>query len=217
MDDELSLSQEEIEVWNRRVQPNDVNLWHHWIVWPIRGSSVFEQEDEVERLVDCSHRLDKKRPFKGRKLTGFFRFVDSVTAVINLIIYAFCVNEWMLYIGGLIAFLDSTSTTMFRSMISKIVHANEVGKVFSIVGTFQALVPFVSGPTFGFLYKATVATFPQAFIFLIIAIKVLVFFDILAVHLTMRRNRKKQRTILEAIANEEAGKLMTEAPSPEKP
>lgn len=34
----------------------------------------------------------------------------------------------------------------------------------------QALMPFAASPTFGFLYKATVATFPQAFIFLVIAI-----------------------------------------------
>ena len=61
----------------------------------------------------------------------------------------------MLYLGGVIAFLESTSTTMFRSMISKNVHANEVGKVFSVVGTIQALIPFISSPTFGYLYKAT--------------------------------------------------------------
>ena len=45
----------------------------------------------------------------------------------------------MLYVGGLIAILDSTTTTMLRSMISKMVHANEVGSVFSIVGTFQVI------------------------------------------------------------------------------
>merc|ERR1719423_323172 len=99
----------------------------------------------------------------------------------------------MLYIGSLIAFLDMTSTTMFRSMISKIVHANEVGKVFSVVGTFQAFVSFIAGPTYNTLYGKTVRTFPQAFIVLIIATKVLVFFDILTVHLTMRRNKDREQ------------------------
>ena len=66
-------------------------------------------------------------------------FSDAVTAVINLLFFAFAVSEWMLYVGGLIAILDSTTTTMLRSMISKMVHANEVGSVFSIVGTFQVI------------------------------------------------------------------------------
>ena len=74
----------------------------------------------------------------------------------------------MLYIGGIIALLDNTSTTMFRSLISKNVDADEIGKVFSVVGVFQALLPFASGPIFGYLYKSTVEYQPNAFLFLII-------------------------------------------------
>ena len=51
---------------------------------------------------------------------------DSSTSVVNLIIMALAVNEWMLYIGGLFAFLDSTSTTMFRSLISKNVQNDKI-------------------------------------------------------------------------------------------
>ena len=56
-------------------------------------------------------------------------------------------------------------------MITKNVNPDEVGKVFSIVGTFQALLPFVSSPIFGFLYRETVADFPQAFLLLVAALK----------------------------------------------
>lgn len=112
-----------------------------------------------------------------------------------MIMFAFVVNEWMLYIGGVIAFLDATSTTMFRSMISKNVHPNEVGKVFSIVGIFQALIPFVASPVFRVLYRNTVKTTPEAFIYLIIALKVAIFFDILYVHICMVKNDKKMKAV----------------------
>ena len=56
-------------------------------------------------------------------------------------------------------------------MITKNVNPDEVGKVFSIVGTFQALLPFVSSPIFGFLYRETVGYFPQAFLLLVAALK----------------------------------------------
>ena len=80
-------------------------------------------------------------------------FTDGVTAVINFTIVACVRYEWMLYLGAAISFLDYTSTTMFRSTITKNVHANEVGRVFSVVGTFQAMMPFAAGPLYGFLYK----------------------------------------------------------------
>ena len=63
--------------------------------------------------------------------------IDATTSILNQFVIAFAVNEWMLYIGAAVSFLDYTSTSLFRSMITKNVHANEVGKVFSIVGTFQ--------------------------------------------------------------------------------
>lgn len=108
-------------------------------------------------------------------------------------IMALCVNEWMLYVGGVIALLDATSTTMFRSLITKLVHADEVGKVFSVVGTFQALMPFAAGPIFGFLYKNTVSYLPSAFLFLISALKFVVFLIVVVVTILTKKILKEQR------------------------
>ena len=108
-------------------------------------------------------------------------------------IIAFAANGSLLYVGGVIAILDSTSTTMYRSMISKNVNSDEVGKVFSIVGTFQALLPFISGPTFNFLYKSTVEDFPQAWVFLVLAIRVFNFFVLLIVNIGMKKQQKRKK------------------------
>ena len=110
----------------------------------------------------------------------------------NYLIIAFAANGSLLYVGGVIAILDSTSTTMYRSMISKNVNSDEVGKVFSIVGTFQALLPFISGPTFNFLYKSTVEDFPQAWVFLVLAIRVFNFFVLLIVNIGMKKQQKRK-------------------------
>ena len=45
---------------------------------------------------------------------------------------------------------------------------------FRLFCNFQALMPFAASPTFGLLYRSTVAHFPQAFLFLIIAVYILV-------------------------------------------
>ena len=98
----------------------------------------------------------------------------------------------MLYIGGAISFLDSTSTTVFRSLITKIVQPDEVGRVFSVVAIFQAILPFIGSPLFGLLYKNTVATHPNAFIFLIAITKGLVFAVVLTVYMGMKKGISRQ-------------------------
>ena len=127
-----------------------------------------------------------------------FCIPDSFTSIGNLFVIAFCVNEWMLYIGGAFALLDSTSTTMFRSLISKNVHANEIGKVFSVVGVLFALLPFASGPIFGFLYKSTVSYQPNAFLFLVIGIKVVLFIVVYVINIGMRKEDKRYEKKLQA-------------------
>ena len=83
-------------------------------------------------------------------------------------------KEWMVYLGVAISILDYASSTMFRSLISKNVKANEVGRVFSVVGIFVTILPFATAPVFGFLYKSTVEFQANAFLFLVVALKGLV-------------------------------------------
>ena len=83
-------------------------------------------------------------------------------------------KEWMVYLGVAISILDYASSTMFRSLISKNVKANEVGRVFSVVGIFETILPFATAPVFGFLYKSTVEFQANAFLFLVVALKGLV-------------------------------------------
>ena len=59
----------------------------------------------------------------------------------------------------------------------------------------QAFIPFIAGPLYGFLYKETVATFPAAFIFVVIGLKTIVFFDVLIVHLKSRKVQKIKRDL----------------------
>jgi hypothetical protein len=53
------------------------------------------------------------------------------------------------------------------------------------------LIPFASSPTFGFLYRSTVAYFPAAFILLIAAVKFLEVVIISIVNYGMRKEEKE--------------------------
>ena len=47
-----------------------------------------------------------------------------------------------------------------RSMITKLIGPLEIGKVFSVLAAFQAIMHLIASPAYGFIYKRTVATFP---------------------------------------------------------
>ena len=82
-----------------------------------------------------------------------------------------------------------------RSLITKTVDPDEVGKVFSIVGTFQALLPFASSPLFGFLYRETVAYFPAAFLFLVAGLKCIEAIVVVIVFIGAKRDRNNEEKL----------------------
>jgi len=71
---------------------------------------------------------------------------------------------YLVYVGGIISFLSVSISTAYRSMITKLLGPLEIGKVFSVLAAFQAMMPLLASPTYGFIYKRTVATFPGVFL-----------------------------------------------------
>eukprot|EP00092_Neocalanus_flemingeri_P017937 GFUD01019410.1.p1 GENE.GFUD01019410.1~~GFUD01019410.1.p1 ORF type:complete len:522 (+),score=101.91 GFUD01019410.1:44-1609(+) len=95
---------------------------------------------------------------------------------------------YLIYIGGVISFLSVCITTTCRSLITKCITPLEIGKVFSVMGAFQAIVPLVASPAYGFIYKQTVATFPGVFLLFSAGLYVVVMVLLFAVNTGMRRS-----------------------------
>lgn len=61
---------------------------------------------------------------------------------------------------------NGTSFIAMRSIASKLVASDELGKVNSLFGVAEALMPLVYGPMYTSLYSATLSTLPGAFFLL---------------------------------------------------
>ena len=91
-------------------------------------------------------------------------FAKFLCSIIFDLMMAYVANMTQLYYGILIAGFSFGASSINKSLLSKLVDPLDVGKLFAINGAIQALVPFLSSPTFAFIYKRTVASMPHAFL-----------------------------------------------------
>ena len=117
--------------------------------------------------------------------------MDITGCFIQTLIVAFVKAEWMLYLGACIAFLDATSFSMIRCMISKYVRPDEIGKILSVVGAIQSFIPILSSPIFNSLYRATVETLPQTFMLVLAGLFLIDWLALVVINLGVRKITKK--------------------------
>ncbi|KAJ6643128.1 Solute carrier family 46 member 3 [Pseudolycoriella hygida] len=89
--------------------------------------------------------------------------MSSMSKILSSFVYAFAVTEWQLYLAPLVEILNGTSFIAMRSIATKLVQSDELGKVNSLFGVAEALMPLVYAPMYASLYQATIETLPGAF------------------------------------------------------
>ena len=110
--------------------------------------------------------------------------------MIKNIIIALLTTRWMLYFACGIGFLDSTTTTVMRSMIISVVPNHEIGKVFCVVEFFKNILALTGNLIYGMLYYATVKTVPAAFLYLGVGVKGVVFLVGVLVYIQLNKREK---------------------------
>ncbi|KAK8748022.1 hypothetical protein OTU49_016277 [Cherax quadricarinatus] len=69
-------------------------------------------------------------------------------------------------LGSIVSCLGGLPLIVTRSIISKVVPREELGKVFSLLASWESIIPLLSNPLYTFLYNATIKVFPGAMYFL---------------------------------------------------
>lgn len=92
--------------------------------------------------------------------------LSSTSKVLSSLVYAFAATTTQFYLGALVEIFNGTSFIAMRSIASKLVPTEELGKVNSLFGVCEALMPLVYGPMYSATYAATMQTLPGAFLLL---------------------------------------------------
>ncbi|EFA05308.1 probable peptidoglycan muropeptide transporter SLC46 isoform X2 [Tribolium castaneum] len=91
---------------------------------------------------------------------------SSMSKILSSFVYGFAKTSLVFYLGAIVEILNGTSFIAMRSIASKLVPPDELGKVNSLFGACEALMPLVYGPMYSATYAATINVMPGAFFIL---------------------------------------------------
>ncbi|XP_013779032.1 solute carrier family 46 member 3-like [Limulus polyphemus] len=99
-------------------------------------------------------------------LTKVFVVKDAVLGILGLTSYigqslgrAFAFQEWTYYAASAFGTLNGAAPVAVRASLSKSIHNNEIGKVFSFLAVCEAVTPIVAGVVFSQVYNCSLGIF----------------------------------------------------------
>ncbi|XP_066256731.1 probable peptidoglycan muropeptide transporter SLC46 isoform X1 [Euwallacea similis] len=91
---------------------------------------------------------------------------SSMSKILSSFVYGFARTSLVFYLGAIVEILNGTSFIAMRSIASKLVPSDELGKLNSLFGACEALMPLLYGPMYSATYAHTINSMPGAFFIL---------------------------------------------------
>ncbi|XP_068219406.1 probable peptidoglycan muropeptide transporter SLC46 [Palaemon carinicauda] len=88
--------------------------------------------------------------------------IGCFSGVASSIVTGFAPSSWYMYLGTVVGGFSGLAALVNRSILSKIVPDEEIGKVFSMTAAFEAAVPLMSSPLYTLVYNTSIKSFPGA-------------------------------------------------------
>ncbi|CAG9856338.1 unnamed protein product [Phyllotreta striolata] len=130
--------------------------------WDEVDFSIFSTYSMVTNLIGTS--------FSVGVFSHILKFDDaiigiysSMSKILSSFVYGFATTSLVFYLGAIVEILNGTSFIAMRSIASKLVPTDELGKVNSLFGVCEALMPLLYGPMYNATYAATLQVMPGAF------------------------------------------------------
>lgn len=87
----------------------------------------------------------------------------SFSKILSSFVYAFAQIEWHMFIGPVAEIIGGAAFIAMRSLASKIVSSNELGKINSLFGIVESVAPLAYSPVLAAIYTSTLTRMPGAF------------------------------------------------------
>ncbi|CAK1584523.1 unnamed protein product [Parnassius mnemosyne] len=120
--------------------------------------------------------------------------IATTCKVMSSFVYSLAPSKAWFYSGPAFDFFGNSGTTAIRSLGTKVVDQDKVGKMCSLIGFVEAIVPVIYTPLYSKVYSNTLDTFSGAFYLLGGFMTVPAFFIFLCVYFLHRRQARDQVT-----------------------
>ncbi|XP_028169297.1 proton-coupled folate transporter-like [Ostrinia furnacalis] len=88
--------------------------------------------------------------------------ISTTSKIFGAIVLAFARNDYEVYMSPLVEILNGTTAIALRSIASKLVSYQELGKVFSLFGVAETTMPLIFAPLYSKVYLVTLQVMPGA-------------------------------------------------------
>ncbi|CAM1311402.1 Uncharacterised protein g5674 [Pycnogonum litorale] len=102
--------------------------------------------------------------------------VGCISRFIASVFIALSTNTLMVFVAATIGLLSNLATVSVRSIISKVVEPDEVGKAFAMMSMFEAISPIAASILYSQLYRVSISNFPELVYLLSAALVSIAFF-----------------------------------------
>ncbi|KAM3963352.1 lysosomal proton-coupled steroid conjugate and bile acid symporter SLC46A3 [Aphomia sociella] len=89
--------------------------------------------------------------------------IACLSRIAASVVYALAPNRTVYFLGPVLDMFSSAGATSLRSLATKLVNADEIGKTSSLISISEALVPVIYSPVYSKVYLSTLSTFAGAF------------------------------------------------------
>lgn len=89
--------------------------------------------------------------------------IAAASKVFSSYVFAFAVLEWHMFVGPVVEIMGGATFIAMRSIASKCVSKDELGKMNSLYSVIESISPLIYSPTLATIYSATISTMPGAF------------------------------------------------------
>ena len=121
-------------------------------------------------------------------------FIAIISTIIDSLLRAFAQNSSLLYIASTICLFEILLAPMCRSLISNIIPASEIGEVYSLISSFEAVSNLFASPLYTFIYAKTFTSMTGSYNF----ITTFMYIICLILALWVMRMRKEKQNFIKS-------------------
>ncbi|KAG7301503.1 hypothetical protein JYU34_014470 [Plutella xylostella] len=128
--------------------------------WAVKEYSIYSAANTLINVIGAVAGV------KFGKMIGLgdlpLAILGHLSAVGDLLVVAFAVTSWQMYMGAGIAMFKGMAAPLVRSFITKVMPLEDIAKAFALLCAFEAICPLISSVVYNSLYRYTIVSFPGA-------------------------------------------------------